>query len=207
MLVVTTPASDPTLLSAQELRDAVGAADGSHDTALASIGRRVAAAIARVCGVAAGGAVAPTLRKETLTETFRLEAARQKLILARAPVVSVTSVVEDGITLAAADYEIDAGPGLLLRLDDDTPAAWEPCKITVVYSAGWETVPDDLKLAATKLVQAAFASGSRDPDLKRERVDGVGEWEYWVGPAGDPLVPDEVMHLLAPYVVHQVRAA
>ncbi len=72
-----------------------------------------------------------------------------------------------------------------------------PCGNTVVEcSAGFAVVPDDLKYAAIKFVQAENTTGSRDPLLKRIRIEGVSEREYWVDPNKQSAVPGEVMDIL-----------
>lgn len=199
MLTVTTAATDLKLLTTSELRAAIGIDDASQDATLATIGARVAASIARLCRVADAAPTPVTLRSEVLTEVFRLSSGAEKLILSRRPVTSITSVVVDDVTLESTEYEVEAGPGLLFYLSDDYRTMWTGNKITVVYTAGWATVPDDLKLAASKLVGDIYHAGTRDPNLKRERIDGAGEWEYWVAPTSDPLASEEVMQLLSPY--------
>lgn len=199
MLTVTTAASDRTLLTTAELRAAIGITDASQDTTLATIGARVASTIARLCRVAEAAPSPVTLRSEVLTEVFRLNTGADELILARRPVTSITSIVADDVTLEATEYEVEAGSGLLFYLCDDYRTMWTANKITVVYTAGWATVPDDLKLAAAKLVGDIYHAGTRDPNLKRHQIDGVGEREFWVSPASDPLASEEVMQLLIPY--------
>lgn len=200
MLSVTTAAGDPNLLSVEEMRAAVGVTGSGSDAALLILNGRVSRAIAAHCRVASAGIAVPTLRQETLTETFRTGMSREKVILSRRPIVSVTSIVEDGETLTSADYEIDASSGILTRLEDDEPACWSWSKIVVVYVAGWSVVPDDLKLAASKLASEIYTVGTRDPNLKRIKTDGVDEVEYWIGPATDPLVSQEIDALLSPYM-------
>lgn len=202
MMTITTPAGDPNLLSAEEMRLAVGLAssDASKDAVLATLNGRVSRSIAAHCKVAAAGVAVPTLRQETVTEVFRTGMARERLLLSRRPIVSVTSVVEDGETLTGADYEIQAASGILLRLENDEPANWSWQKITVVYVAGWDVVPDDIKLAASKLASEFYTVGTRDPNLKKVEVVGVDSREYWVAPSSDPLVSQEVDALLAPYM-------
>jgi hypothetical protein len=208
MLTVTTAATDRSLLTPAELRSAANQTDGSRDTELATLGNRVAAAIARSCNVATDGVTPATLRYETLTETLRPNEQdpfcygplRRYIILSRRPVVSVTSIVEDGTTLDAEDYEIDAASGRILRLEDDEPAYWLRAKIVVVYTAGWQTVPDDLKLAASKLAQLFWADSLRsDPNLRSEEIPGVITRSWWVSQRPDPLLPEDIDELLAPY--------
>ena len=200
MLSVTTAAGDPNLLSVEEMRAAVGVTGSGSDAALLILNGRVSRAIAAHCRVASAGIAVPTLRQETLTETFRTGMSREKVILSRRPIVSVTSIVEDGETLTSADYEIDASSGILTRLEDDEPACWSWSKIVVVYVAGWDTVPDDLKLAASKLASEIYTVGTRDPNLRKVEVHGVDTREFWIGPATDPLVSAEIDALLAPYM-------
>ncbi len=174
MLSVTTAAADRSLLTLAELRAAAGVPDNSRDAELTTLGARVAAAITGACQVARGGAVPPTLRLETLTETHHNDRHRAEIVLSRRPVVSVTSVAEIDTVLTSADYEIEAGTGLLRRLAAGRPWCWPCRKVVIVYQAGWQTVPDDLKLAAAKFVQA----------------------EYWVDPTKDSVIPAEVMDIL-----------
>lgn len=202
MLTVTTPAADLALLTLAETKAAVGVTGTAQDPALETLRQRVAAIVAAECNVAPAGVDPVTLRQETLREVLRPRLATSRVLLSRRPVVSVASVVVDGVTLAGSDYEVDAAGAILCRLVNDTPAAWLPGKIVVDYVAGWNTVPDGLKLAAAKmslLIWSENGPAPRDPSIKRERVDGVGEIERWVGPDTDPAFPQEVKDLLRPY--------
>jgi hypothetical protein len=205
ILAVTTPAPDLSLLTIEELRKATGVGDNSEDADLEALGRRVAAAIARECKVSAAGVTPPTLRQETLTEIFRPTDAFDELLLARRPIVSVVSIVEDLATLQAADYEIVADAGYIRRLCDDRVTLWSAEKITVVYAAGWDVVPDDLSLAAAKLAAVFWTEGRKiDPSLKRVKIEGISEREYWVPPTSDPAIPREVCDLLRDFYHHSI---
>lgn len=203
MLTVTTAAPDRLLLTTEEIRAAVGVSDASYDTALASLNARVAAALTRQCCVPAAGATPPTLRQETLTEVIRDVCGARYLLMSRKPIVSVTSVVVDGTTLDAEDYEADAGNGYLYKLTDDERVCWSATKITAVYLAGWDVVPEDLKLAASKFAKILWSedgpNSRSDPNLKRQRIEDVGEREWWVPPAADTLLSAEVRDLLVPF--------
>lgn len=200
LIAVTTAASDLTLLTDADLRQATGVATGS-DTQLAALGRRVAAAITSRCNVRTAGAQTPTLRLETITETFRLDCPVDVLLLARRPVVEIVSVTEDTVAVDSTDWETDEAAGLLRRLSSDYPAWWQACKIVVVYRAGWATVPDNLRNAAMKLAGVFWSEGQKvDPSLKRVSIPGVIDKEYWVGPSDDPALPREVEDLLGDYI-------
>lgn len=194
---VTTPATDLSLLNTAELRAAVGITDSSQDAALAIMGRRVSTAIARQCNIVDDGSNPPTLLRETCTEIFRWNGWCGPLPLSRRS-VSITSVTIDGDAVDAADYE--AVGRNLYALTSDERTDWTAGKITVVYVAGFVTAPDDLKLAASKLVTATNSETARDPSLKRVDIPGVIEKEYWVGPSDDHFVSSEIGDLLLPYV-------
>lgn len=200
ILTVTTPAADRSLLTIEELRAACGVRDASKDVALAVIGARVSTIIAAWCGVVGAFPEQPTLRAEIVTEVFRNAAGAPSLILGRRFVSSITSVVEDGATLAATGYELFKSTGLLKRLSSDAPSEWTAAKITVVYTAGFATVPDNLKAAAAKLALDFYAANTRDPNLRSAEVEGAGTLTYWVPPASDPLMSAEIRQLLDPYM-------
>jgi hypothetical protein len=199
MLTVTTPATNRTLLTVAEMRQACGLTSGSDDALLEALGMRAADVIAAACNVSRGGIAVPTLRLETLTETLRLVESLDAILLARRFVTQIDSVTVDGTALTSADYELEPVSGTLHRLKADKPVCWASGKVVVVYRAGFQTVPDDLKLAAGKLVASFRSETGRDPNLKRDHVEGVGETEYWVGSKDDPAIPLDVMNILAPY--------
>lgn len=196
---VTVPADDLSLLTIDELRAAVGVTGTAEDAALKTLGSRLSASIARQCCIASDGISPATLMLETCTETFRAIRSPRELILARRPVTGIISVSENGALVDPADYEIRHGSGILARLSGDRISCFPSGKITVVYKAGFEDVPDDLKLAASKLAIALYSETARDPNLKRVNIPDVLEREYWVGPADDPLLSAEIQDLLAPY--------
>lgn len=209
VLSVTTPATDLSLLTLPEMRAAVRVPDGRRDVDVKRIGTRVADAIVTACKVATDGAVPPTLRAESVVDTFRLNRwygrtdhgrAPNELVLSRRPIISIASVVEAGITLDPTSYELRAGAGMLLRLFGDTPTHWVPSKIVVTYSAGWAIVPEGLKRAAEKMMRLYWSEASRDPLLKSVDIPGVENKTYWIGGVNDPSIPQDVLDDLGPYI-------
>jgi hypothetical protein len=200
VLTIASPNTDRSLLTLAELRAAAGVSDGSQDATLIPLGNYISASITKACKVAYAGVVPPTLRLETVTETIRYRSRSSKadgIKLARRPVVEIMSVTEGGNNVAASSYELDAAASVLYRISGHCHIRW--ChfgNIVVEYSAGYDIVPDDLKYAAIKFVRAEIAQGSRDPLLKRIRIEGVSEREYWVDPTKDSIVPGEVMDIL-----------
>lgn len=200
-LVVTTKATDLTLLTEAERREAAGLAadDASKDTALEALDQRIAAAIMSECNIAIGNGAEPTLRKETLTETF-YSVYLDRLVLARRHNVVITSLTDCDTVLTGSDYIVDPEAGIVSRLRSDCPSAWRASKVAVVYTAGFEDIPADLKFAAIDFFRAEWLAKSRDPLVKRVQTD-VFEVEstttdYWVGSvpgqAREGAVPDMV---------------
>lgn len=202
VLTVSSAAADRKLLTLQEAKDALGITSSSQDAAITTLILRVSDMISRECLVVGDGLTPPTLREETLVETLRLKTATDKLPLSRRFVV-ITTIVEDGETLTTADYTVNAGAGLLTRLDDDDDEdCWPACKIVITYKAGFATVPEDLKLAAIGALREQYAMSSRDPMLRAEEVEGVGRFEFQnafsTSSVSSALSP-QVCDMLAPY--------
>jgi hypothetical protein len=211
-LTVTAPADDLQLLTPEELRAAAGLEpdDTSQDATLATTGLQVAAALAGACGIAKAGYDAslaplrgealPTLKAETLSQTFRIWSgnANRKLLLARWPVLSIISVTTDATELVPADFEIDIPEASITRISGYSPMGWPVGRITVQYDAGYDDpVPTDLKGYASRLVSLyhqTTGAGAGDPSVRRVEVPGVITLERWVDTTTtDVLVPEDIM--------------
>ncbi|TJV51152.1 MAG: hypothetical protein E5Y01_16325 [Mesorhizobium sp.] len=198
-LTVTSPAADRTLLTIAEMCAAAGVTGNGSDADLQAMEAQNAASIMAECDIAIGAGAPPTLRKETLTETI-YQAYGESLILARRHEIAINSIVEDGVTLLNTDFQVDPESGVVTKLCDDYPVCWSAKKIVVVYDAGFETVPGDLKKVAADFLRSTWLEKSRDPLVKSERVkvEGVDETEkqFWVGSvpgqSNEGAVPDIV---------------
>lgn len=186
-LTVTSAADDLHLLTAAERRVAAGlvSTDTSQDTALAARSLAVAAGITSECGIATGSSADPTLKQETLTQTLYAVEVEQ-LILARRHNIEITSITEDGTALTEdTDFLVEPESGLVTRLSGDCPIRWCAQKIVVVYTAGFETIPGDLKQAASDYMRALTLELTRDPYVKAESVEVPGlesrRTELWTG--------------------------
>lgn len=205
MLTISSPNTDRSLLTLAELRAAVGVTDGSKDATLVPLGEYVSAMITSACKVAKSGVIPPTLRLETVTETFLFKSLQKSLVLSRKPVVELVSVTQTDSLLSDTEYSLDAAAGIIYRNNiagywtvPNGPWGWWPAGNTVVeYSAGYATVPADLKYAAIKFVQSENTTGSRDPNLKSLRIEGVSERTWWVSDKQvTSSIPGEVMDIL-----------
>lgn len=140
---------------------------------------------------------------ETLRESFypqreyfsyQVPGGVNELQLSRWPVVSVSSVVENGATLVeGTDYLVDAENGLLTRLDGLAyPRAWPVWPVVVTYSAGFAAIPATVEGACARLVRARWFARARDPLIRSDQTEGIGRTDYWVSdnPAAGNLPPE-----------------
>lgn len=150
----------------------------------------VSAKVAQFCGLAIDTAMTPpTFASETLRATwFTADCHRgEKLLMPwRVPVSSITSVVENGVTLTSGDDYRLIGGAMLLRLngDGETPSCWSTGKIVIVYVAGWTTLstnaPADLQAAIAEQVKYRVFAKDRDPALRSESEPDVYSASYAV---------------------------
>lgn len=203
ILTVTAAASSFNLTTVPMIKTELGITASGPNTWVDAKLPRASAAIASYCR--------RTLAKQTYSELFRLDGAIERIILSEYPVITLTSVTEDGVVLAATDYELDTDTGVLYRLCSDYRTCWTACKITVVYIAGFvlpgtaspavRTLPQDLEDAALRLIKAEYNARQRDPMLKSQDIPGVIAETYWVGAPSDDsaAMPPEVTALLNPH--------
>ena len=206
---VTSPAPDKSLVTIQQLRIAAGleGSDNSRDAELLLLGEAISADIATACNVADDGVSIPTLRRETIVETFWLSDRWDELFLSRRFVSAISVVTEAGVTLVPADHALDRAAGLLSRSRSGRPCAWGLGEGSVTYDAGFDTVPADLAAAALDLARIRLSSGSRDPLVKSESIEvpdiQTKRQDFWVGAlpgsAAGP-VPADILARLSRYM-------
>lgn len=194
---VTTPAADA---EARRLTTATAVQavlfDGAEtDTALIeSMIDRVSARAAKHCNLACDAiGTPPTFGRETCRATWPVLGGRGNDVLFlpwRVPVTSITSVVEDGVTLEATQYQLRGG-AVLERLDGDALVPWSGRKIVVTYVTGWDLTEDeerpaDIEAAIIDQVKAMYLSRDRDVTVRSEDVPGVYSASYSVA-GGDSI--------------------
>ena len=149
-----------------------------------------------------------SLARETISEVFRLDpwSSVPSLKLSRRPIVSITSVTEDGTAVASEDREFDGDAGMVYRLSSDERVSFTARKITVVYVAGFlmpdesgTTLPYPITRAALITAAAMFHAIGRDPALRSESVDGVAAASYLDPRAAALGLPPAAADLLMPY--------
>jgi len=191
-LQVTVAATHKKLAALADLKAQLGIADSGSDTELGKVIARRSAAMAAYCRLAQDQVGGRTFGQETLEVTFLATARdRQPALLLpwRVPVVSVTSIVENGVALSSTDYRLQGGAAIVERIasDGETPIAWSSRKIVVTFVAGWlcfdnvsPTVPEEVQAACLEECKVAWFSRRRDPLLRSEDVPDVYSVGYAV---------------------------
>lgn len=132
--------------------------------------------------------------------------------LFKRPIVSITSITENGIALTPnTDYIIDKDPAQIYRLDSSgNEKVWMNYPIIVSYSAGYvlpsltntppRTLPVDITDAAGRVVYSRYAERGRDPFVKISTAFGIGQTEYII-PKIDGNFSSDVTDILDSYRV------
>lgn len=120
------------------------------------------------------------------------------LVLSRTPVVSLTSAmrVSDSVQYTDADVDIDKLSGMVEALSGRI----ESGKYDVVYQAGRDPVPEDLKLATLIIGQHMWKTqrGPRARNFPRQGSTTGSTSEQYVPGAGY-LIPNQAATLMQPY--------
>lgn len=196
------------LLTTAEAKAALGLTDNTRDADVARLIAKVSAAIYRACNLRTDGISPPSLLSEEIVEKFRYEHFGGPLQLSRRRVTELT-ITEGGAALDPSNYELNRAAGQILRLDAmDRSIEWAVSRVVVEYVAGFETVPDDLKLATETWLRTLWRdvyetpSTISDPFVKVEEIPGVRRIERWVSdmnttaPSTATLLPQEVKSIL-----------
>lgn len=214
MLTNTTPATATDLTTLDVVKAQLNILSDDEDDILEAEIASTSAMICNYLEIASANDGSRTLGRETLVETIRRSQGGSRprsgdgraIMLARYPVVSITSVVEDGTALVATDFELDGAKGLLTRLADDIVSDWTAMKVVVTYVAGWlmpgqvnRNLPTDIEDVAIGLIGAGRFARLRDPLVKGEEIPGVLRTDYWVGSIGNGSMPPDLAAQLDPY--------
>jgi hypothetical protein len=129
-----------------------------------------------------------------------------RIWLRRRPITAIASVTVDGVALVATDgdFGYDPATGELYRGDGSgEPRHFPPFphgrrNITVVYTAGYATVPADVKRATIQVVKTVSDQSRFSQTLQTEQL---GDYRYVVNTTSQKSeLPLSAQALLAPYV-------
>ena len=85
-----------------------------------------------------------------------------RIFLPELPVMSVSAVIENGITLTPGDDYALGQHGILHRIGRAWPVGIQT--VTITYSHGYDPIPDDVIAIATRASSRAYQAGLRAAD-------------------------------------------
>ncbi|WP_341991859.1 hypothetical protein [Azorhizobium sp. AG788] len=196
MLTVVEPAPEALLTTRAELVRELGLPVPADDE-LDSLIRAASQAVTTWCG--------RPLAAQTMREIVYVSAPVDGLMLSRWPIASVEDLAFGEDVQPTSNIEIDAAAGFLFRLGSHgRRLAWPSGRVSVTYRAGFippgeegRTLPYDIERATLVLARHYWFARGRDPALRSEQVDGIGDVSYGAGFSGR--LPAEVEGLLSTY--------
>lgn len=192
--VVTGEADNYDLTTLAKVKEELGITNGDSNSLLSRMITEQSAIATTFCD--------RVFARETVVDSFRLSCAVDYLRLSRRPVHSLTSLIDDGSTLATEDYELVYKTGEVWRLDgSDVRESWGAVKVVITYIGGYhlfDTLPSDVERAVIEMVKQSWMGKSRDPGLRRIVVDGVGE-RYFTSAEDKDGIPPIATALLKPF--------
>lgn len=131
---------------------------------------------------------------ESAERTQTVNFPKNFIYLDEFPVSSVASVVVDGVTLESSQYLADSESGLLYLLDESGyQKDWKdysgpPKQVVITYTAGYSSIPDEIKDIVFSLCTSAFMKIGGDPtkDVKMEAIHNSVTVSYFDSGYIDP---------------------
>lgn len=152
------------------------------------------------------------LGRALVSQTWRQDFCgfKDKMRLPLAPAASIVGVTYQDVAdnqqaLSSSAYSLysDAiGPYLARKSSYAWPSTYDRVdSVSVTYVAGTAAVdlPPPIKLAITLMVARTYQFARSDLMLKREVVQGVGEFEYGGGVDVTKAIDNSIMEMIAPY--------
>jgi hypothetical protein len=202
---VVTPATSYDLTTLAAVKDELSITGTASDVTLGRYITSASAAIAQYCNrIFPAETVKDEFWPDREVYNYQVPGIVPSLQLTRWPTGTVTSVTENGDTLAiGTDYRVDAANGSLIRLDLMLyPTAWCARPIVATYAGGFAATPADVEDAAIRMVKGRYLAKGRDPLLKQESIPGVREYQLWVATGSDAgNMPPDVADILDNYRV------
>jgi hypothetical protein len=93
----------------------------------------------------------------------------RRLFTSRWPITAVSSILIDGQAVASGTFVFQ---GRMIQLRSGTFTLGE-LNVEVTYTAGWTTLPDEVRTATLMTLQAMLFGTAADPNLVSESAGGV----------------------------------
>jgi len=184
------------LVTLQTYKDLEGLKSNNDDTRLEAIISSVSQLVKTYCGNSLVDYV--TIDK---VENINIEFAGAKIQTTESPILSVTSVQEKkagadsyNTLVVDTDYHVDTETDTIVRLISGREKFWEVGYGTVklTYSAGYSSLPADLKLAVCDLVTYYFKSEHKE----RRTIQGATQQNPAAGGKNSISFPDHIKRVL-----------
>jgi hypothetical protein len=204
MTVTVTATNNAKLTTLARVKSFLGITDSSQDTFLTDLIAIATETIQNYTG--------RTFSLESITEKLP-GTNTAKLILSKFPIVSITSITDQSGLIAATGYEIsDNLAGTVYRKNDIFPFKGQNTgilgfinekesenSITILYQAGYTTIPLDVEMAAISYIRTLYLGRSKDTNIASESVSGVYSVTY-----GSGALPSDVVSMLGRYMNYAV---
>jgi hypothetical protein len=124
-----------------------------------------------VASAAVAGDLGRTITPTAVTTT--VDGGSGLILLHTSPIISITSISENGVTLAGTDYVADLTAGILYRGTQQAAKSWGTGRqnITISMVAGYQTPPRVARQVALTIVQRQWSSTRQMP---HPAMDDVG---------------------------------
>ena len=190
------------LISLEEFKVLSEISSNQHDAKLEELIDSVSQLVKTYCGVSFLDYYS-TNKTEYITKNFSTHLVE----LTESPVVEIATVKErtsptaDYSTLTEnTDYVLDNTTDCLYRMSGSTYKNWEtgPNSVEVVYKAGYETLPQDLRLAVVDLIMYYH----KNEQKQRQTIAGATIQNSTTSMRDTPSFPDHIKRVLDMHKVY-----
>lgn len=193
---VTVPATNYDLVDLDTVKDELSITGGASDARLKRYITAASAAAAQYCNrVFAVETVQDVIDLERDPFPWQVPGGTETLQASRWPILTLSSLVDDTDTLIdGTDFRSDLPKGLFYRLSPfiGSVVDWPAVPVTLIYQAGFATVPADVEDAVIRMVRSRWFAKGRDPMVREINVPGVLEQQFWIptGTDAGAMTPD-----------------
>lgn len=202
---ITTAASSQDLVAWGTARDEIGITGSANIVVLRRYVSAASIAIANECDrVFVVESVLDEIWPQRDCIPYLIPGGIAPVQLSRWPIVSVTEVIENDITLVdGTDFRADLAKGQVHRLDaNGYPCRWRALASSFQFDGGFATIPADIQDVTVRMVRNRWNAKDRDPSLISENIPGVRDARWWIATGNEAgNMPPDVVDILDNYRV------